>query len=1040
MSLHDPGNELAELGLTGWQSQVTDRVAAPSAPGPELLPFHERSWADFEKIILIVAEHVDGMRGVRIYGTPGQSQDGIDLYGTDADGKNVAYQAKRHVSFNENALAKAVTKFAAGDRPVNAKKLVICVACETDRTQMSEKLEKLRAEHAIEIELYDRRRLSESLKARPDLVRRLFGSEWAAAFCDGVDWPVPERAPSDVLADALVRGPVTALGLEANLNRCDALASTDPAAAAAELVPIIDALNRSGFSGFAERLKYQHAELLVSAGDLHAGIDSLSTLAWEHIEAGGAHWDRHAVGRVRALIKDNNVPAANAFIAFADAIDDWYGQPARGLTLLADRHQQLADLAHPLADAATLWLIETALAIRDADRASQLAAQVDDIVDRRAPFGLADPVTVRLRTAKADVDGNWDALLRDARAGRVGSTMATVVHGRFGRHCARHSLPEDAEAEYSLAIQRACTAGLTSEAAACVRSIIQLRARFGHLSDDMHALSQLALSVEASGSIGLFPGRDPLDAGAVALANGELPEALRWYRTALRSAVIRGDLNDEHTAQLALVDVLNRSGEGHAALQHALAAGSTDDAEKCMPLDAYTHLRNRLTIGPHWERATALRAVSLQADLIPDDEIAPHIDIALAATQEPQRSFFAPHVHLNAWKVLAALIERSTRAQAVEALDQLEERIDREPNQYRFEDDDHIAIVVDIARSQPTLQERAAIHLARIIGQGDHFADAARSAILQNLDPPHPLLIERLTALADSGHASALQTIGDLDIAHPDLTGAVQAAVDATLSAPEPPAGTMYFGTALPRVARGARILDEEQRRRVAEHCLNLAQNTGRPESNRTEGVEGVLLLARHLPDELREELFPKVIELVHTGGIPTDVDRPLLGGLHPLSTMRIDLDFGSLPREALQTAAVLALTPDHAADVVALAMERLVSREEKDVYAAAKAISYLKPEHVDLDVRLLVAHPVAWVRQLAAALAVHRNSPSADVIMQLAQDPDPSVRRTLASGISVLAANDRGLSEQLAEVLASDSHWSVRHLATASVTGKEML
>src|SRR4051812_42753906 len=150
-------NEPIELlDDSDWRSPVTDRVAAPSSSAPELLPFHERSWTDFERIILVIAEHIDGLRGVRLYGVPGQLQKGIDLYGTDANSRLVAYQPKRHVTFEEHDLEDAVNKFDRKDRAVGATKLVVAVACLTDRTEMSEKLVELKRTHPdVEIDLYD---------------------------------------------------------------------------------------------------------------------------------------------------------------------------------------------------------------------------------------------------------------------------------------------------------------------------------------------------------------------------------------------------------------------------------------------------------------------------------------------------------------------------------------------------------------------------------------------------------------------------------------------------------------------------------------------------------------------------------------------------------------------------------------------------------------------------------------------------------------------------------------------------------------------
>ncbi len=146
---------------------------------------------------------------------------------------------------------------------------------------------------------------------------------------------------------------------------------------------------------------------------------------------------------------------------------------------------------------------------------------------------------------------------------------------------------------------------------------------------------------------------------------------------------------------------------------------------------------------------------------------------------------------------------------------------------------------------------------------------------------------------------------------------------------------------------------------------------------------------------------------------------------------MRFDLDFGSLPREALQAAAALALTRDDAAQVVTLAMERLMSTKKEDAHAGAHAIATLNPEHVYLDVQVLLTHPAVWVRQLAALLAIHRAPSPTAAIMELASDPDPDVRHTLATGLGILKRQNPELAEQIGEILCTDTHWSVRHLAS---------
>jgi hypothetical protein len=1029
------GEEYREVDDTLWRAPVTDQVAAPATAAPELLPFHARSWEDFERAILIIAEQVDGLRGVRLYGTRGQDQKGIDLYGADDDGRNVAYQPKRVVDFDENALTAAVEKFDVAERAVSAEKLVICVACATDRTQMSEALERLRSTHAdIDIDLYDGRRLSELLKTRPDIVNRLFGEAWAAAFCRGASWPVPELAPSDVLADGLVRGPLVALGLAESMSRCEDLADTDPAAAAEVAGDIIDQLVAADFGAFAYRLRAQRAELLVQAGEVEEAMSLLAELVWEAVEAGATSSDAGLTGRIRALSEEHDLPSGRAFVEFIGAVDDWYGQPHRSLELLAERLQQMTDLDHPLVDVATLFVLEVAIAVRDTETARDLAQEVDGLVAATAAAGH-DLVSVRLRAAKADVDREWTPLLRDSRSGRLGGALGSLVAARYGRASTRDERSEDAEAEYERAIQQACSAGLNAEAALLVRSLIELRVRFGAFGGEMGALSELASSLAATGGRLLPSGLyGALDSGSAALANVKLPAALRSFRTALRSAVIRGDLNQEGIAHKGLVDVLVRAGERSAALKHAVAAGEAKAVEMCTPIEAYVDISPALSGGPHWERSVAWAAVAAEADLVPDDAVEGIIDSALIASQEARRSLLGPYVDLNAWKAVAAFAGRLSTTQAESALDLLGPSIERESNHYRYEDEEHVAIVAAIIESHPTLRDRAAHHLAHVVEQGDRFADQACDAIARLADRPQ-LLMDLLSALADDDHASAIEVLAVCGIAHPKTVPAARAALEALLTTDEPAAGTMHFGLGVGRTAYRSRILEEDARLKMALFCADLAEAVDRPESNRTEGADGLVALADTLTDGDRSALFGRMMALVTAKLEPSIADQSLMGGLHPLSTMRVDLDWGSLRRTALRAAAALAASEDQSSEVVAAALVCLVSRSDRDVQAAAKAISLLDRDYVSVDLILLADHPIAMVRQLAVLLAVHKWPTPVELILRLAADRDVSVRRTLATSLSDLSVRDSEVALRVRDSFSTDAHWSVRHLVERSHT-----
>jgi hypothetical protein len=327
-----------ELPIADVRTPVTDGVAPPATKDPSTLPFRARSWPDFERILLQYAEHVDGLRSVRIYGVRGQAQHGIDLYGIDSAGNTVAYQAKNVKRFTAASLRAAVSNFNDGPPPLlEVRRFVVCKACKTDDKKVGEELAKQRRGNPkLEIDLYDERTLSEGLRSRPDLVRRLFGAAWQVAFCDDAGWEVPDRSSIDVLADSLVRGPLIALGLHDGLNQAEALTDTDPAQAATLIGHIIDRMTEEGFPGTTGILRRQRAELLVAAGQIVEATSVLTRLAWANRTNAGVEDDRQAEARLRALAKEHELPTVKLLVDAIDAIDRWHQVPDPDLDTAAD--------------------------------------------------------------------------------------------------------------------------------------------------------------------------------------------------------------------------------------------------------------------------------------------------------------------------------------------------------------------------------------------------------------------------------------------------------------------------------------------------------------------------------------------------------------------------------------------------------------------------------------------------------------------------------------------------------------------------------
>jgi hypothetical protein len=1027
-----------ELSVADVRTPVTDGVAPPASRDPTTLPFRARSWQDFERILLQYAEHVDGLRSVRIYGVLGQAQHGIDLYGTDPAGETVAYQSKNTKTFTAASLRAAMKKFNDEPPPLlGVSRLVVCTACRTDDKNVGEELAKQRkANPKLKIDLYDERTLSEGLRGRPDLVRRLFGAAWQVRFCEDHGWEVPDRTPIDALADSLVRGPLVAYGLVDGLNQADALADTDPGQAAELVGHVIDRVAAEGFPGTTGTLRRQRAELLVAAGQIDEAASVLAELAWADRTNAGVDDDPQAEARLRALAKEHKLPTAKLFVDAIDAVDRWHQLPQADLDVAADLSLQLDAAGHPLTTELVLWVAETAVADRQMVREGPLIDAIRRTIAERASAGLADELCVRLRIAAADLGGDWTGVLRDARAGWLGARMATLVHARYGRHLYLHGQPDDAQVEYSAAVQVGCQAQLGNEAADALYSITQVRARYGPLDGDINALPRMAIDLRRQGHTAqLLAGRDPADAGAEALANGKLPSAFRRYRAAIRHAVIRGDVAGELNAHHRVADILLRSGEPVAAVPHIIRCGSSDLVKE-LTFPGYVDVRGDVLEGAHWERATALNIVAGESDSVPDNHLNEYVTVALAATSEPYRSPFGPHVSVTAWKAIASLADRLTEPDAVTVLTLLDGYIQREPNHYRYTDDDHVAAVARIYDSHPSLAPRAADHLAQLVLQDFNLSETVRRAAHRSIVDPE-LLLDALRPYGPS-HDAAARILDDYGEQTTESLERVAQRIDTVLNAPPPEPGHYAFGTDLPNLAQRTRGLDLEARNRLVEYCMSLAENESRPTSNRSEGMEGVLLLARSVDEVARAALFDRTLPLARLDRPPTSVDLMLSGGNHPLSSFQFDLDNGALSRFALQAAALLASSREQAQAVQDRAISWLAG-DEQAINAVAHALDMLDPTLVTIDLAVLAEHPSQWLRQIAALLASRSIPPSANVLRALATDDDRHVRWNVAHLLSRIADSDKTLASELRNVLRADPSWMVRKAASTDLPAESI-
>jgi hypothetical protein len=1010
------------------RESVASAVLPPSVPSPDLLPFGSHEPRDFEHDCLVVVDQVDGVRDVRLYGVPGQAQHGLDLVGRDDSGNSVAYQIKRHEEFSASDLEASVEKFAKGRRPFRPKRFVVCASCVVDRTEVLEVLDRLREENDFEIELYDARRLSSLLTNRYDIVRRLFGNEWARHFVGHEPVQPPEQTPADLLSASLLRGPIKALGLQPVVDEANEKEDADPGTAARLFNQAAARLTQTGFGGLARAMRHREAELLVKAGEGQAAAALLCDLTWERFDEGSAHRDHESLARLRALANERDLPQVRAIVCAIEAIDRWYSDPKEMIDAVGEAISQLPDES-PLGDEVHLWFAETAIAIHRPQLVLTFADALANRIERRHASAGVDELAIRYQICLAEATENWDDLLRSARRGELDRRLASLVFARHGRAAAWRGQPLDADDSYREAVDPACMADIPRDAAQQMIARWRVFASYGAPSEELVALPQLAAAVEASGSGSILERRhDPYDMGMNARARHDLPEALRWFRVSLRDATTAGWLEQELDTCTALSELLCEAGEVELGVIAAIRAGAREIVGRVMPLGRFMAVASQLQAAAPWQRALALEGLALQGDLVPDEAVDALVDQALNDTSGVPQSPMGPQVWVNAWKVVAALADRLDPRAAERALTLLGPQIQREANQYRYNDDEHIAVVTKIFVNQADWRPRAAEHLLAVIEQQGHFAEQMLDIGWPAISADAARFIPRLSELADHGNDVAIRLLLQLDHTHPKILDAARRAFDQEISQPPPPPGVYTFGTSLPRSAVLARALPESERCTMAMHAIQIAEDGTRPETNRVDGLRALLAVADTLPMEHRAELTERCLVLARQGVANSPLDEMLLGGRHPLSTFRFDLEADALSPTAVHAAAVLADRADQRRDVEQLAISMLVGGSERAAYEGAHALAQLPADEVSADVRVLARLPSALVRQFAAIAWTRAPGEAPEVGALLAADPDVTVRRALASQVGRIAQEEPE-RQHVRDTLSNDPCWSVRSL-----------
>lgn len=186
----------AELLETNWLLSGPDGKlpAPPIKTAQHVLPMGSLSPEDTERLFLRVLLAIEDVEQASLYGTPGQKQDGIDVYARlrldlesdDAPRDYVTLQSKRLATLSPAGVRKAVSAFAKGKWLERSARFYFAtthslrpVALADVIKEQTDRLAKV----GVQLVPFGAEEISLELKELPRLVDDFFGREWVSVHC-----------------------------------------------------------------------------------------------------------------------------------------------------------------------------------------------------------------------------------------------------------------------------------------------------------------------------------------------------------------------------------------------------------------------------------------------------------------------------------------------------------------------------------------------------------------------------------------------------------------------------------------------------------------------------------------------------------------------------------------------------------------------------------------------------------------------------------------------------------------------------------------
>ncbi len=822
-------------------------------------------------------------------------------------------------------------------------------------------------------------------------------------------------------ADALLLGPVQALGLTSDVEEAaQSLSSGDLANAAAGYARVAEKL-RKRFPGHADRFEELHATTLKAAGKPDESHDLLMKIAirrlFERPEPRLSPSVRRALEELYDEVDEVRRARGGALIFFGICHENPWT-----LQKLVECFDNL-DSSDEYAPFIAVLLAEAALAIND----------FQTVLDRRESLqkaGTRGDTSIELRVCAAlgdaGADDVWLNLIKKAEAFRLSAPEGTYVCLRGARWCALKGQMDKAESLYRLAMKLGSEAGLDLDVENALWSLNIIYA-LDFPAADFFETHDLALSIEGSHSYVKANSRTPLHSFQYT-AIGKLPDARLWTQYWLLESIRSGCLRDEREAHANLARIFDQANEPLLALKHAVLGGSQDLVkELALKVSEWPEfLANAVGSDAPWVRRAAFLALESVGDFAPPEVARELVSGLLCRLRIDSGDEQEVPILLNA---LGAIILEATDDDLEQLIPILEQAAEHEPDKYRLTDPGVMAIAARLYRFRPTFRQQAASILGEM-AVGAHTGKWAPT--LEACGDDKRDLIEAFERVAERENLDPTRPLSDLG----HLTASTRTLWSQRMqSVTERPSGERSehaFGT---RSGIPVAFLQEQDTADVLRYVEKLvAIGTAENETviTRTAALGAAAQAIDVLTDEGKGQIFGRVRPLVEQPVRISEVDRYFASSQHPLSRNRIN--FGSATN-VQETAGWLlgraATSPGECFFMEKVAMEWIGSDEPELQQTGASILTLPNFSSCKIQCVELVKHKNPLVRSVAVRAAVTQSKLDETAFEQLASDPDRRVRIEVAQALQPVRSKAPDLYERIRARLKTDSSAIVRVCAS---------